>query len=126
MRGALGFLVVALLVIAALWYGYLRPQGDDGGASPGQAVLLTGVRNDLTNIVRAERAFLIQNGVYGTLEQLIQSGELMMEKPRRGIYLYSIEVDGRSFRATARPEGEGAAGWPVIHVNENMQFTEER
>jgi hypothetical protein len=124
MRGALGFLVVALLVMGALWYGFLRPQGGAEGANVGQAVVLTGVRNDLAGIVRAERAYLVQNGAYGTLEQLIASGDLLMQKPRRGIYVYTVEVHERSFVATAQPEGPGAEKWPTMTVNENMQFTE--
>jgi Tfp pilus assembly protein PilE len=93
-------------------------------APPQQQIDVIGIRSDLLAIGQAERQYLIAQGTYGTLEELLQAGLSTVGTERRG-YIFSAVVDGsRAFTITATPSDANKVGWPTLAINETMQITE--
>lgn len=125
MRAILGLLVV-LAIALGFYYFYFqtsRPGGE--GTSAVQAISTTAVKNDLIAIANAERMHLSEKGSYATLEELIESGELKMEKPRRENYVYTVETSGSGFTVTARYDGPPGLRYPTLVIDQTMQIREE-
>ena len=129
MRGLFSFLVVVLAVgISLFLYRSYFTVGDGaatmGTNKPRAAADITGVKNDLTAMAQAERAFLALNGRYAPLEQLRSSGDLLMDPARgRQGYTYSAEIGDRHFTVTATYSGP-ATGMPTLSIDETMQITQ--
>ena len=121
---ALISLILAALIAAGIYWLYIRQVQPAGpGSAPTQAISLTGVKNDLNAIAQAERAHQAQTGSYATLDELISSGELRMQKPERDGYVYTVETSGTGFTVTARhPAGSGDVRWPTLVVDQMMQI----
>ena len=125
MGRTLGFIAL-LIVVAAGFYIYSKqaesvaPAG--AGPSPKATVDITGVKNDLLNIAKAERSHFALEGKYASLDDLRSSGELSLPTPGRGPYQYSLEMTDSGFRVVATYGGAPGAGLPqTIRVDENMQ-----
>jgi hypothetical protein len=124
--------LVALLVACAAVYGiyhfYLKKMPvTDEGTAPTQAISLTGVRGDLLQIAEAERAFIAENGKCATVDELISSHTLAMERTERDGYTYSIECSGGSFNATGRHAPAAADSpirYPTLAIDQTMQVHE--
>lgn len=122
MRAIIG-LLVALAVAFGFYYFYFktsRPGGE--GTSAVQAINTTAVKNDLIAIANAERMHLSEKGSYVSLEELIDSGELRMEKPRRENYVYTVETNGSGFTVTARYDGPPGLRYPTLTIDQTMQI----
>lgn len=124
--------LASILVVAAILFGvyeyYLRkmPVADEGTAST-QAVNLTGVRADLLQIAQAERGYIALNSHCGAFDELISSNALMMTKPEREGYSYSIECSGTDFTVFARHVAappESPIRYPNLTIDQNMQIRE--
>jgi hypothetical protein len=121
-------LVVAAAILLAVYYGYLkRMPSTDQGTAPTQAISLTGVRMDLLQIAQAERGYAALNSRCASLDELISSHSLSMERPERDGYAYSVECSGADFTATARhaPAPSGSPiRYPALAVDQNLQVHE--
>ena len=123
----IGILVVAGVALGA-YYFYLKklPTTDQGTAAT-QAINLTGVRMDLLAIANAERQNIALNGKYLSLDELISSGALDMEKKGREGYTYEASCSAEDFEVTAEhptaPSGSGIR-YPKLAIDGSMQVRE--
>jgi hypothetical protein len=121
-------LIVAAAILLAVYYGYLKKMpSTDQGTAPTQAISLTGVRMDLLQIAQAERGYAALNSRCASLDELISSHSLSMERPERDGYTYSVECSGAEFTATARhaPAPPGSPiRYPTLAVDPNLQVHE--
>lgn len=126
--------LVGILVFVAVAFGifYLTTKKmptTDSGTAPTQAISLTGVRGDLLQIARAERANIAQSTRCASLDELISSGSLAMSRPERDGYTYEVQCKGDSgeFSVVARhaPAPEGSPiRYPILGIDQNMQIGE--
>lgn len=125
---ALVALLVACAVVFGVYHFYFRKMPvTDEGTAPTQAISLTGVRSDLLQIGQAERAFIAENGKCATLDELISSRTLAMERKERDGYAYSVECAGGSFSATGRHAPAAADSpirYPTLAIDQTMQVRE--
>ena len=124
MRGLVTVLVV-LAVSGVIYHFAIRkmPTAAEGTA-PTQAISLTGVQNDLLQIGKAERYYILEHDACGSLEQLTSSGSLLMTRYERDGYTYSVDCSGANFTVRARhaPAPEGASiRYPTFVVDQNME-----
>ena len=130
MRALMSLLgIVIVLVIGQFIYrSYFT--GPSGGAAsmgsnnPRAVADVAGVKNDLIAMAQAERAYMALNGRYASLDDLRQSGDLMIDPARdRQGYYYSAQVSDRSFLITATYTGP-ATGMPTLSIDESMQVAQ--
>jgi hypothetical protein len=126
---ALGFLLaVAVAGLGAYFYFKQMPKTDQGTA-PTQAINLTGVRMDLLQIAQAERTFAAINSHCASMDELLSSHSVSMQRPEREGYTYSVSCSGSDadFTVTARhaaaPEGS-ATRYPTLTVDQSLQVRE--
>jgi len=120
---ALISIVIALVIAFGIYRLYLtRVQPEGHGTAPTQAITITGVQNDLLAIAQAERLYLAEHGSYASLEELISSGALLMQKPGREGYTYSVETSANSFTVTARYSGPPGQRYPTLAIDQTMQI----
>lgn len=124
LAGVVLFAAVAL----GVYYFYFKklPTTDEGTAAT-QAVSLTGVRMDLLQIANAERGNIALNGKCASLEELISSGALTMDKKERDGYTYDVSCGAGDFQVItdhpAAPEGSGIR-YPKLMIDGTMQVRE--
>ena len=131
MRGVIGLLsiVLAMGIGLFIYRSYFTGSGSPSGSitmgtnNPRAAADLTGVKNDLSNMARAERAYMALNGKYATLEELHSGGHMYVDPKGRLGYSYSIEISDTHFVITARYSGP-ATGMPELSIDETMQITQ--
>lgn len=121
--------LAVVLVAAALLFGvyqfYLKkmPTSDEGTAAT-QAISLTGVRSDLLQIAQAERGNIALNGKCASLDELISTGALTMNKKERDGYTYAVTCSAGEFQVVAEhaaaAEGAGIR-FPKLAIDSNMQ-----
>ena len=110
MGRALGF-VGTIVTMAIGMYIYslqvktLSPS--TGGANSEEVATIVGVKNDLISIANAERGYLASQGKYASLDELV-SGNYITIKGERPPYVYDVETNSGSFRATATRTTKGA------------------
>src|SRR5215467_3765879 len=101
MKGLVG-LLLALLIAGGIWYFYSKKMPTtDAGTAPTQAISLTGVRSDLLQIAQAERSNVALNGKCASLDELISSGAITMNKRERDGYTYQLNCTGSDFQVIA-------------------------
>jgi hypothetical protein len=128
MRAIAGLLVTAALA-AGIYFYYVKklPTSDEGTAAT-QAISLTGVRSDLLQIAQAERQNIALNSKCISLEELISSGALTMNKSGRDGYTYQVSCSGAGeFEVTAEhPPAPANSGirFPKLAIDANMQVRE--
>src|SRR5438105_1709078 len=124
--------LVGILVFCGFLFGiyvlYLkRLPATDSGTAPTQAISLTGVRMDLLQIAKAERASIGVDGRCASLSELMSSGSMSMSRPERDGYAYSVDCSGTDFTVTAH-HPEAPAGSPIrypnLAIDQNMQVRE--
>jgi hypothetical protein len=125
--------LAALLVFVGIGFGIYEyslkkmPTTDPGTAST-QAISLTGVRSDLLQIAQAERTFTAMNDHCATsMDELISTKSLTMERPERDGYGYTLQCSGTDFTAVARhaPAPEGSPiRYPTLGIDQTMQVHE--
>jgi len=125
--------LIGLLVFVALAFGiyyvYLKKMPTtDQGTAPTQAISLTGVRSDLLQIAQAERGNIALNGKCSSLDELISSGALTMNRKERDGYSYDINCSGGDFQVIADHPGAAPAGsgirYPKLSIDSSMQVQE--
>ena len=127
MRSFIGILVFAA-VSGLIYYFYIKSMPSAApGTAPTQAISITGVQNDLLQIAKAERSYILEHDSCGTLEQLTSSGSLLMAKYERDGYSYTIDCSGANFTVHAQhaaaPEGSPIR-YPAFVADQNMEVRE--
>ena len=90
------------------------------------AVSITGVRMDLMSIAQAERGYFASENKYVSLDELISSHSITINR-QRPPYTYEIETSTGGFRVVATRSTDDASGLPKqMFVNENMEFSESQ
>jgi hypothetical protein len=121
MGRVLGFLGT-IITIAIVMYVYsvqvktLTP--GTGSGNPEDIATITGVKNDLVGIASAERGYLASQGKYASLDELV-SGNYISIKGERPPYIYAVEINSGSFRATATRTTKGAPA--QLWITDTMQ-----
>ena len=110
------------------YYFYLKKMPTtDAGTAATQAISLTGVRMDLLQIANAERGNIALNGKCATLDELISSGALTMDKKERDGYTYEVSCREQDFQVTAEhpaaAEGSGIR-YPKLLIDGTMEVRE--
>lgn len=122
-----GFLGV-IIVLGVGMYIYSRQAQSSSAAagtnSPKAAINITGVRTDLMTIAQAERGYFALEGKYGSLDDLISSKSLTMQRERPP-YSYEVESSSSGFRVVATRSGpdDGSGSPAEISVDQDMQFS---
>jgi hypothetical protein len=120
--------LVAALIFGIAYYFYVRKMPTVApGTAPTQAISLIGVENDLLQIARAERTYVVDHAACGSLEQLVSSGALTMTRSGRDGYTYTVECSGSDFtvRGQHPPAPEGSSiRYPAYTVDQTMQVRE--
>jgi len=127
MRALIGLLVAAALAFGVYYLTMKKMPVTDEGTASTQAINLTGVRMDLLQIAQAERSNLALNSSCASLDELISSHSLSMQRPEREGYTYTVECAGPDFTATARhaPAPPGSPiRYPILAVDQTMQVHE--
>ena len=104
------------LYIYSLQVKTLTPSG--GSGNPADFATIAGVKSDLIGIANAERGYLASQGKYGSLDELI-SGNYITIKGERSPYIYDVEINSGSFRATATRTTKGAPA--QLWITETME-----
>ena len=129
MRAFIGILVAAA-ASGLIYYFYIKGMPSAApGTAPTQAISITGVQNDLLQIAKAERSYILEHDSCGTLEQLTSSGALQMTRYEREGYSYSIDCSGANFSVQAQhaPAPEGSPiRYPAFVADQNMEVREAR
>lgn len=123
---ALAGLVVALLLVGGIYYFCAKrmPTAAEGTAST-QAISLTGVQADLLQIAQGERAYMTLNGRCASLDELVSSRTVLVARPERDGYTYTIECSGAEFTVTARhAPGGSAVRYPPLRADQTLQVRE--
>lgn len=121
--------LVTLLVAAVIGFGIyhfalrnVQPEGERTSVT--QSITLTGVRNDLNAIAKAQRIHLTQHGRYGTMDELLNSAALSLTPRGREGYDYIVEVGGNWFTITARYTRPSELRWPTLMIDQSMEIRE--
>ena len=125
MRKGVGLLVV-IIAVAVVWYLYGRNLTSmPGGDNPRATVDVVGVRADLMNIARAERAHMTRSSTYASLDDLRSSGDISLGTNGRYGYTYSVSYDDQHFTVVATRTGSPSAGPARITVDDAMNVSQE-
>jgi hypothetical protein len=100
----------------------------DSGTAVTQAITLTGVRSDLLKIAQSERGSVALNGKCSSLEELISSGLLIMDKTERDGYTYEVSCSGSTaFQVVAThppAPSDSSIRYPTLSIDSNMEISE--
>src|SRR5579862_4226318 len=120
-----GFLSVIIAMAAGMYIYSRQAQSSSaalGANSPKAAINITGVRTDLMTIAQAERGYFALEGKYASLDELISSKSLTIQRERPP-YTYEVETSSSGFRVVATRSGDDGSGTPAqLSMDENMQF----
>ena len=126
MGRGLGFIAVLIVVGVGFVYYLKSTQAvSPPGGNPKATVEITGVQQDLLAIANAERRYNASNGKYVSLDELISSGELSMERTTRGPYSYSVDVEEQSFVARAHADSPPQGAPANITVGTSMTVSHD-
>jgi len=123
MKAVMG--IVGIFIVLAIGYQlYTSSLDPESGSSPKQQMDLAGIKIDMLSLAQAERLYFASNGVYATLNQLQQSGNIHFQGSNRHGYSLNIEIDGiQHFRITAKPIDSARADWPAFSIDETLQIS---
>jgi hypothetical protein len=128
MRALAALLIFVGVAFGIYQYSLKKLPTTDPGTAPTQAISLTGVRGDLLQIAQAERSFTALNDhCAASMDELISSKSLTMERPERDGYTYTLQCSGGDFTAVARhaPAPEGSPiRYPMLAIDQTMQVHE--
>jgi len=121
MGRVLGFLGTVVTIAIGMYIYSLQVKTLTPGAgsgNPEDVATIIGVKNDLIGIANAERGYLVSQGKYASLDELI-SGNYITIKGERPPYVYDVEITSGSFRATATRTTKGAPA--QLWITETME-----
>jgi hypothetical protein len=125
-------LVATLLVFVGIAFGIYqyslkKMPVSDPRTTPTQAISLTGVRGDLLQIAQSERSFMALGDHCASIDELISSNSITMQRPERDGYTYTVQCSGADFAVIARhpPAPEGSPiRYPTLAVDQTLQVHE--
>ena len=121
-------LLLAIAVVGLGMYFYFKKMPvTDPGTAPTQAIDLTGVRMDLLQIAQAERTHVAMNSQCASLDELVSSHSLSLDRPEREGYTYTIQCSSTDFTVTARHAPAPAGSpirYPTFAVDQSLQVRE--
>jgi hypothetical protein len=130
MRALALLLVVAAIMGAIYFYSIKKMPTSDAGTASTQAISLTGVRMDLTQIAQAERTYVASNGHCVVLSELSSSGTMNLARSERDGYSYEVRCgDGNEFAVIAHhapAPADSPIRYPILTIDQNMQVGEIR
>lgn len=121
MGRALGFVGTIVTMAIGMYIYSLQVKAIDPtavSANKAEVATIAGVKNDLIAIGNAERGYMASEGHYASLEELT-SGSYLTIKGERPPYIYDVEVNSGSFRATATRTTKGAPA--QLWITDSMQ-----
>lgn len=125
MSRLLGFLSVIIVMGIGMYIYSRQVQSTSAAAgtnSPQVAINITGVRSDLVSIASAERRYFATEGKYASLDDMISSNYITLQR-QRPPYTYKVQISSGGFRVIAIRAGNNATGEPAqLSVDENMEF----
>ena len=126
---AFALILVAAAIMGGIYFYYIKKMPTtDPGTAPTQAISLTGVRMDITQIAQAERTYVATNGHCVNLDELSSSGLVNLARTERDGYTYEIRCgSGTAFVVTARhapAAPDSPIRYPTLRINQNMQVSE--
>lgn len=125
---ALAMVLVAAATLYGVYEVYLKKMPTtDAGTAPTQAISLTGVRSDMLQIAQAERSNVALNGKCSSIDELISSGAITMNKRERDGYTYQVNCSGSDFQIIAEhpPAAQGSGiRFPKLTMDATMQIQE--
>jgi hypothetical protein len=126
---AFALILVAAAIMGGIYFYYLKKMpSTDSGTAPTQAISLTGVRMDITQIAQAERTYVTSNGHCVNLDELSSSGLVNLARTERDGYTYEIRCgSGNDFVVTARhapAPPDSPIRYPILSIDQNMQVRE--
>jgi hypothetical protein len=126
---AFALILVAAAILGGIYFYYVKKMPTtDSGTAPTQAISLTGVRMDITQIAQAERTYVASNGHCVNLDELSSSGLVNLARTERDGYSYEIQCgSGTEFVVTARhppAPPDSPIRYPTLSINQNMQVSE--
>ena len=127
MRALAGLLVFAAVAFGVYYFALRNMPVSDAGTAPTQAISLTGVRADLLQIAQAERAYIASNGNCVSLEELISSNSLAMNRSERDGYTYAVSCSATNFNVVARhapAPADSPIRYPNFAMDQTMQLAE--
>lgn len=122
MRGLVGLLITALIVVLGYWLYASKMQSSGGPGTPAQVISNVGVQSDLLSIAQAERIYWAAHDSYASLDELYSSGTLAAQKSSRPGYTYSAEATSDGFTVTARCNAAVAPACSSFAVDQSMQI----
>ena len=126
MGRAFSFLALLTALAVGAWFYSRQVAGVTPAGNARAAVDVVGVRNDLLALANAERRYLASQGKYGSIEELISSGEISMPSTTRGLYTYTAEYSDDSFIISAVCSTEPPAGVPrALRIDNTMHIHSE-
>jgi len=128
MRTLISILVAVAVGAGVYFYSFKRMGTTDDGTAPTQAISLTGVRMDLTQIAQAERTYIASNGHCVALDELSSSGTVNFARTERQGYTYEIRCgEGSEFAVIAHhvpAPPNSPIRYPILAIDQNMQIGE--
>jgi hypothetical protein len=126
---AFALILVAAAIMGGIYFYYVKKMPTtDSGTAPTQAISLTGVRMDITQIAQAERTYVATNGHCVNLDELSSSGLVNLARTERDGYSYEIQCrSGAEFVVTARhapAAPDSPIRYPTLSINQSMQVSE--
>lgn len=124
MSRALGFIGVLIAAgIGIYLYTHQAQTASQGTANPRQTIDVTGVRNDLIALAKAERRFYATEARYASIDELRSHGDISMPTNGRGPFIYSADVSETGFRIIATYTGPPGPDAPQnLSIDESMQI----
>ena len=126
MRGLVGLLITALIVVLGYWYFASRTQSSGVPGTPAEVISTVGVQNDLLSIAQAERIYWAGHSSYASLDELYSSGTLAAKKSGRAGYTYSAETSSDGFTVTAHCDTTATPACTSFAVDQSMQVQQVR
>jgi hypothetical protein len=124
----LALLVAAAIIGGACFFYFKKMPVTDTGTAPTQAISLTGVRMDLTQIAQAERTLVASNGHCANLDELSSSGTMNLARTGRDGYTYEVHCgEGNNFLVVAKhapAPTDSPIRFPLLTIDQNMQVSE--
>jgi hypothetical protein len=117
-----GLLVVALIATSIYKYYFTESPSGSAARAPTQTIDTIGVKNDLVAIGQAERIYQAQHSSYGSLDDLVSSGAMSLEKSGRDGYTYDAQFSTESFRVTATCPSATSPGCTNYSIDQNMEL----
>ena len=119
--------MVAAIAFGIYYFQLKKMPSSDQGTTATQAISLTGVRADLMQIAQAERENIALNSQCISLDELLTSGSMSMNRKERDGYTYEVKCSGTDFQVIAEhPPALSGSGirYPKLAIDQAMQMQE--